>query len=128
MQSRDQHCSTRDVTESETAARQLSQQVMIASSMIPLESCDEYSTPYDSPDRQKVQEILCDDTVDDENKDIVISEIMARAITGEAEFAFLGEEFTSTEEINLIKPVICDGGATSAFSSSFEICTDCNPK
>jgi hypothetical protein len=98
---------------------------MVASSTIPLELCDEYSTPYDSQDRQKVQEILCDDTVDDENKDIVISEIAARAIKGEAEFAFLGEEFTSTEEI---KPVICDGGATSTVSSSFENRTDCQPK
>jgi hypothetical protein len=89
---------------------------MIASSTIPLELCDEYSTPYDSQDRQKVQEILCNDTVDDENKDIVISEKAARAIKGEAEFAFLGEEITSTEEI---KPVICDGGKN---------CTDCQPK
>ncbi len=104
---------------------QLSQQVIIASSMIPLELCHEYSTPYDSQDRQKVQEILSDDTVDDENKDIAISEIAARAIKGEAEFACLGEEFTSTEEI---KPVICDGGATSTLSSSFENCTDCQPK
>jgi hypothetical protein len=107
--------------------RQLSQQVMIASSTIPLELCYEYSTRYDSPDLQKVQEKYCDDTVDGENKDIVISEIMARAIKGEAEFAFLGEEFTSTEGI---KPVICDRGATSTLSSSFENCTDghANPR
>jgi hypothetical protein len=69
---------------------------MIASSTIPLELCDEYFTPFDSPDRQKVQEILCCDTVDDESRDIVISEITACAIKGEAEFAFLGKEFTST--------------------------------
>ncbi len=80
---------------------------------------------YDSPDCQKVQGILCDDTVDDENKDIVISEITAFAIKGEAEFAFLAEEFTSTEEI---KPVICYGGATCTPSSSFENCTDFKPK
>ncbi len=59
---------------------------------------------HDSPDPQKVQEILCDDTVDDKNKDIVISDFTASAIKGEAEFAFLGEEFTSAEEI---KPAIC---------------------
>jgi hypothetical protein len=64
-------------------------------------------------------------TVDDKNKDIVISETTARAIKGEAELAFLGEEFTWTEEI---KSVICDGGATSALSSLFENCTDCQPK
>jgi hypothetical protein len=40
--------------------------------MIPLELCNEYYAPYDSLDRQKVQEILCYDTVDEENKDIVI--------------------------------------------------------
>ncbi len=105
--------------------RQLSQQVMIASSMIPLELIDEYFTPYNSPDRQKVQDIPCDDTIDEENKDIVISEITAHAIKGEAEFAFLGEEFTSTGGI---KPVTCDGGATSTLSSSFKNCTDCQPK
>jgi hypothetical protein len=109
MQSRDQHRNTRDETRSETAVEQLSQQVMIASSTIPLELCDECSTPYDRQDCQKVQEILCDDAVDDENKDIVISGIAGRAIKGEAEFAFLGEEFTSTEEI---KSVICVDSAT----------------
>jgi hypothetical protein len=36
----------------------------------------------------------------------VISEKAARAIKGEAGFAFLGEEFTSTGEI---KPVTCNG-------------------
>ena len=55
----------------------------------------------------------------------MISEKEASAIKGEAEFAFLGEEFTSTEEI---KPLICDGGATSTLSSPFENCTDCQPK
>ncbi len=103
----------------------LSQQVMTASSVIPLKLCDEYSTPYDSQDRQKFQQILCNDTINDENKDIVISEIAARAIKGEAEFAFLGEEFTSAEEIKL---VIRDGGATSMLSSSFENCTDRHTK
>jgi hypothetical protein len=57
----------------------------------------EYSTPYDSPDRKKVQEILCED---DENKDLVISEIAGRAIKEEAEFVFIGEEFTFTEDSN----------------------------
>jgi hypothetical protein len=95
---------------------------MIASSTFPLELCNEYSTPYDSPDRQKAQEILCNDTVDDGNKDNVISEITPRAIKGEADFAFIREEFNSTEDI---KPVTCDGGAMSTLSSSFENCTDC---
>jgi hypothetical protein len=125
MQSRNQHCSTRDETGSKAAVEQLSQQVMIASSTIPLELCDEYSTPYDSQDLQKAQEILCKETVNNEDEDIVISEKAARAIKGEAEFSFLGEEFSSPEEI---KPVICDGGATSMLSSSFENCTDCQPK
>jgi hypothetical protein len=127
MQSRDQHCSTRDETGSETAVEQLLQQVMRASSTIPLELCDEYSTPYDSQDLQKVQEILCEEAVNDndEDEDIVISEKAARAIKGEAEFSCLGEEFTSTEEI---KPVICDGGAKSTLSSLFENCADCQPK
>ncbi len=98
---------------------------MIAWSTIPLELCDEYSTPYDCQDLQKVQEILCKDSVNDEDEDIVTSGKTARAIEGEAEFSFLGEEFTSTEEI---KPVICDGGATFTLSSSFENCTDCQPK
>jgi hypothetical protein len=90
--------------------------------------CGEYSTPYDSQDLQKVQEILCKDTVNDEDEDIVISEKAARAIKEEAGFAFLredSEEFASTENT---KPVNCDGGATSTLSSSFEICTDCQPK
>ncbi len=51
--------------------------------------------------------------------------MQSKAIKGEAEFAFFGEEFTSTEQI---KPVICDGGATSTLSSSFENCTDYQPK
>ena len=55
----------------------------------------------------------------------MISEKAARAIKEEEEFAFLGEEFTSIEEI---KPVICDGGATSTLSSSFENCTGCQSK
>ncbi len=55
----------------------------------------------------------------------MISEKAAIAIKGEAEFAFLGEEFASMEEI---KPVDCDGGATSTLSFSFENCTDCQPK
>ena len=73
MQSRDQHCSTRDETGSETAVEQLSQQVMIASSTIPLALCDEYYTPYDSQGLQKVKEILCKDTVNEEDEDTVIS-------------------------------------------------------
>ncbi len=98
---------------------------MIALSTIPLVLCNEYSTPFDGQDLQKAQEILCKETVNDRDEDIVISEKAACAIKGEAEFAFLGEEFTSPEEI---KPVICDGGATSTLSSSFENCTDCQPK
>ncbi len=57
---------------------QLSQQVMIASSTIPLELCDENSTPSDSQEPQNVQEILCEETVNDEDEDIVISEKLAR--------------------------------------------------
>jgi hypothetical protein len=60
--------------------------------LIPLELCDEYSTPFDSQDLQKVQEIFCKETVNDEDEDIVISEIAACAINGEAGFAFLGAE------------------------------------
>ena len=70
------------------AVEKLSQQVMIASSTIPLELCDGYPTPFDSQDLQKVQEILCKEAVNDEDEDIVISEKAARAIKGEAEFAF----------------------------------------
>jgi hypothetical protein len=62
---------------------------MIVSSTIPLELCDEYSTPYDIQDLQKVQEILCKETVNDEDEDIVISEKAVSAIKGDAEFAFL---------------------------------------
>ncbi len=40
--------SIRNETGSETAVEQLSQQVMIASSTIPLELCNEYSTLYDT--------------------------------------------------------------------------------
>ena len=84
MQSRDQHCSTRDETGSEASVRQLSQQVMIASSRIPLESCYEYSNMT----VQIVRKFnpVCDDTVDD--KDIVNSEIRAHAIKGEVELLF----------------------------------------
>jgi hypothetical protein len=45
--------------------------------------------PFDSQDLQQAQEILCKETVNDEDEDIVISETAARAIKGEAEFAFL---------------------------------------
>ena len=79
MQSRDQHCSIRDETGSETAVEQLSQQVMTASPTISLELCDKYSTPYDSQDLQKVQEIPCMETVNDEDEVVVISEKMAAA-------------------------------------------------
>ncbi len=63
--------------------------------------------------------------VNDEDEDFVISEKSARAIDWEGEFAFVGEELISTGEFT---PVICDGGATSTLSSSFENCTDCKPK
>jgi hypothetical protein len=95
---------------------------MIASSTIPLELCDEYSTPSDSQDPQKAQEILCEKTVNDEDEDNVISDKSAHAIDWEGEFAFDGEELISTGEFT---QVICDGGATSTLSSSFENCTDC---
>ncbi len=126
MQSHDQHCSTQDKPGSETAVGQLLQQIMIASSTIPLESCDEYSMPSDSQDPQKAQEILCEQTVNDEDEEIVISEKAALAINWEGEFAFVGEgSFISTGEIT---QVICDGGATSTLSPSFDNCTDCQPK
>jgi hypothetical protein len=126
MQSRDQHCSTHNKPGSKAAVEKLSQQVMIASSTIPLESCDEYSTPSNSQDPQKAQEIPCEEIVNDEDEDIVISEKAALAINWEVEFAFVGEKsFISTGEIT---PVICDGGATSTLSPSFENCTDCQPK
>ena len=125
MQCRGQHCSTHCKPGSEAAVEQLSQQVMIASSTIPLELCDENSTPSDSQEPQNVQEILCEETVNDEDEDIVISEKLARAIKWEGEFAFVGEELISTGEFTA---VICDGGATYTLSSSFENCTDCQPK
>ena len=67
MQGREQHCSTHDKPGSEAAVtvEQLSQQVMIASSTIPLELCDDTSTPFDSQEPQNVQEILCEETVND---------------------------------------------------------------
>jgi hypothetical protein len=74
-------------------------------------------------DPQKAQEILCKETVNDEDEDIMISEKAARAINWEGEFAFVGEELISTGEFS---PVICDGEATSTLSSSFENCTDCH--
>ncbi len=81
LESRDQHCSTRNETRT-PGARQLwntchnrtVEQIIIALSTIPLQLCDEYSTPYDSRDLQKVQEMLCSDTVNDEDKDIVNSQ------------------------------------------------------
>ncbi len=97
MQSRDQHCSTHDKHGSEAAVEQLSQQVMVASSTIPLELCDEYSTPSDSQDPQKAQDILCEETVNDEDEDIVNSEKSAYAINWEGEFAFVGEELISSD-------------------------------
>ncbi len=101
------------------------EQVIITLSTIPLELCDENSTPSDSQDPQNAQEILCEETVNDEDEDIVISEKLARAMNWEGEFAFVGEELISTGEFTA---VICDGGATSTASSSFENCTDCQPK
>ena len=70
MHCRVQHCSTHCKPGSETAVEQLSQQVMIASSTIPLELIDENSTPSDSQEPQNVQEILCEETVNDEDEDI----------------------------------------------------------
>ncbi len=72
-----------------------------------------------------VQEILCYDTLNDKNKDTMISKIVARAIKGEAEFAFLGAEFASTEEI---KPVICDGGAPLRSLHCSRIAQTANPR
>jgi hypothetical protein len=98
---------------------------MVASSTIPLELCDENSTPSDSQELQNVHEILCEETVNDEDEDIVISEKLARAIKWEGEFAFVGEELISSGEFTA---VICDGGATTTLSASFDNCTDCQPK
>ncbi len=87
-----------------TAAPTISQEVRqlrnsLASSTTFLELCDEYSTPSDSQDLQKVQEILCEETVDDEDEDIVISEKSARAINWEGEFAFIGEDSSRQENL-----------------------------
>ncbi len=55
----------------------------------------------------------------------MILEKSAGAINWEGAFAFVGEELISTGEFT---PVICDGGAASTLSSSFENRTDCQPK
>ncbi len=91
MQRRVQHCSTHYKPGSEASVEQLLQQVMIASSTIPLELCDGYATPSDSQDPQNVQEILCEETVNDEDEDTMISEKSAPSINWEGEFAFVGD-------------------------------------
>ncbi len=78
MQCRGQHCGTHCKPGSEAAVEQLSQQVMIASSTIPLELCDENSTPSDSQEPQNVQEILCEETVSLEKNSSLRSSRMAR--------------------------------------------------
>ncbi len=62
---------------------------MIASSTIPLELYDGYSTPSDSQNPQNVQEILCEETVNDEDEDIMISKKSPRAIIGKVNLLLL---------------------------------------
>ncbi len=62
--------------------------------------CDEYSTPS-SQDLQNVQEILCEETVNDEDEDIVISEKSARAINWKVNLLLL--ERNSSLQENLLQ-------------------------
>ncbi len=64
-----------------------------------LQTMTELCDAYHCQDLQKVQEILCKDTVNDEDEDIVISE-KARAIKGEAEFFFSERSFLLQQKPN----------------------------
>ena len=103
---------------------QVSQQVMAASSTRPEECCSNYLSPKIYP-MQHRNDILRAGTTADDNEEVIISKKLADAIRYKCEFAFMGMESDPTNETPY---VICDGGATSTLSSSFENCIDCRPK
>ena len=74
---------------------------------------------------QHRNDILRAGTTADDNEEVIISKKLADAIRYKCEFAFMGMESDPTNETPY---VICDGGATSTLSSSFENCIDCRPK
>jgi hypothetical protein len=121
---RGSHGSAHNGVGSETAAEQMSQQVMAASSTRPEECYANYSSPTIYP-MQHRHEILRAGTTDDDSEEHTISKKIADTILYKSEFAFMGMESGPTDETTY---VICDGGATSTLSSSFENCTDCKPR
>jgi hypothetical protein len=61
----------------------------------------------------------------DDSEEHIISEKLARAVMAQGEFALVGNESVPNNETPY---VIVDGGATTTLASSFENCTDINPK
>ncbi len=121
---RDPHGSAHKGAGSETAVEQVSQQVMAVSSTRPEECYADYSSPIIYP-AQRRHEILRAGTTAGYSEEHIISKKIADATLYKFEFAFMGMESDPTEENTLI---ICNGGATTTLTSSFENCTDCKPR
>jgi hypothetical protein len=68
---------------------------------------------------------LCAGTTADGSEEHYISKKIADTILYKSEFAFMGMESDPTNETTF---VICDGGATTTLTSSFENCADCKPR
>jgi hypothetical protein len=97
---------------------------MAASSTRPEECYANYSSPTIYP-MQHRHEILCAGTTADGSEEHYISKKIADTILYKSEFAFMGMESDPTNETTF---VICDGGATTTLTSSFENCADCKPR
>jgi hypothetical protein len=97
---------------------------MAAWSTRPEECYANYSSPNIYP-AQRRREILRAGTTASESEEHIISKKIACTILYKDEFAFIGMESDPTEESTFI---ICDGGATTTLTSSFENCTDCKPR
>jgi hypothetical protein len=116
---RGSHGSAHNGVWSETASEQMSQQIMAASSTRPEECYANYSSPTIYP-MQHRHEILRAGTTIDDSEEHTISKKIADTIRYKGEIVFMGMESIQTDETTY---VICNGGATSTLSSSFENCT-----
>ena len=100
---RGSHGSAHNGVGSETAAEQMSQQVMAASSTRPEECYANYSSPTIYP-MQHRHEILRAGTTDDDSVEHTISKKIADTILYKSEFAFMGMESGPT-----MKPLMLSG-------------------
>jgi hypothetical protein len=110
---------------SETAWSQQSKQVVIASSMTPMDVNDISSRPETTDDVPE----SCQEPIrkgGDTAKVIIIPTETANYIMGHAHSAFVSTRTKSDME----DPLICDGGATytCTLTKTLENCTQCKPK